>query len=333
MSQKLEKLKSNWPQKIIALIIAITLYAFYQITQLDTKTLLVPLQVRQNGAYVQNSAIQRNASINLRGRPQDISQLEVSDFVAFVDLSYIEKAGQTELPIQLELSSRAVELSSLEIQIKPSKIKVDVQKRKIATIPIKPNIYGMVKEGYEVDSIVTEPLFVRVSGSETAVDSVDYFTTDAIIIDEIDSSIEQKVSVINRNNLLTLETDSVPLVKVLIKETIEQSTFNSIPIQLTNTKGEFDFIANIDFASLTLEGTYNRLKNYKIPTSYAGIVDCSGIIEEGTYNLPIVYPKFSNFEITNVSDETVEIVVSKALIEESETELHNHELTQKTNGI
>ena len=45
----LDKILDKWPAKVICLVIAIFLYFFHQASLIDSKTVVVPLQIIENG--------------------------------------------------------------------------------------------------------------------------------------------------------------------------------------------------------------------------------------------------------------------------------------------
>ena len=48
----LDKILDKWPAKVICLVIAIFLYFFHQASLIDSRTVVVPLEIIENGNQV-----------------------------------------------------------------------------------------------------------------------------------------------------------------------------------------------------------------------------------------------------------------------------------------
>ena len=77
LSQRLEKIKENWVAIIISLVAATFLYFYYQINQLQTTSLYVPLTVESDGSLLLVNNIPQTVKITVKGKQEEISKEEI----------------------------------------------------------------------------------------------------------------------------------------------------------------------------------------------------------------------------------------------------------------
>ena len=65
LSQRLEKIKENWVAIVISLLAAISLYFFYQINQLESINLSIPLTVESEGNLLVVGKVPENIKITI----------------------------------------------------------------------------------------------------------------------------------------------------------------------------------------------------------------------------------------------------------------------------
>ena len=70
-----EKKKKNWHIKIACLIIAIFISFFYKNMTFSTRSLTVPLQVKNEGTMIPASYCPPQVSVSIRGNAEEINQI------------------------------------------------------------------------------------------------------------------------------------------------------------------------------------------------------------------------------------------------------------------
>ena len=73
--QLIERLKHNWTIKVMCFVVAFFIYLFYNISTLDTKTLSIPLEIKQEGEVLLTSLPTHFVRVTVRGKPEDIVQI------------------------------------------------------------------------------------------------------------------------------------------------------------------------------------------------------------------------------------------------------------------
>ena len=68
--QLIERLKHNWTIKVMCFVVAFFIYLFYNISTLDTKTLSIPLEIKQDGEVLLTSLPTHFVRVTVRGNPK-----------------------------------------------------------------------------------------------------------------------------------------------------------------------------------------------------------------------------------------------------------------------
>ena len=118
----LDEILDKWPAKVICLIVAIFLYFFHQASIIDSKTLVVPLKILENGVVMQVGSAPKSVSVVVRGSAEDIKLIDPSEITAYVSVDDITQKGQYMLPVQLSLSDALLVLDPFEVKLKDEKL-------------------------------------------------------------------------------------------------------------------------------------------------------------------------------------------------------------------
>ena len=116
---------------LASLLIAIVIWLYVQVTINPVITRTFAIQVTYRGAeiartngYIVQMPLE-SIQISLMGRTKTVTGLSNADIVAYLDLSKIDQAGLTELPVEVDTSSLNYMRTTL---ISPSNITVSVRK-------------------------------------------------------------------------------------------------------------------------------------------------------------------------------------------------------------
>ena len=82
----LDKILDKWPAKVICLVIAIFLYFFHQASLIDSKTVVVPLQIIENGIVMHMGNTPKSVSVVVRAEDETIKSLSDKLFDVFTDV-------------------------------------------------------------------------------------------------------------------------------------------------------------------------------------------------------------------------------------------------------
>ena len=99
-----EKFTKDWPAKVICLCLAIFIYSFHQIITLDSKTLMIPMQIISDGNLTTKDVCPNFVKVVFRTDSSHIASVNSKDIKAFINLTAYTQEGFYDVPVQVELS-------------------------------------------------------------------------------------------------------------------------------------------------------------------------------------------------------------------------------------
>ncbi len=306
---KLEKLIDNWPAKVIAFATALFLYAYYQISSLDTRTLTVPLEIRGITSMEPVGHVNRYVRISLRGDSADINHLSRDDFKAYIDVSREDTSGTVRSRVYIDLSEQATAMNVLSVDVTPAEVTLELEKRIARYVPVEPVLVGEVPYGYEVTSVTCEPPQVRIYGAEKLINSVETLATDGIFLDYRTTGFSEKKSPYSPNSGISWDsTDSVN-VTVAITPQMTEKTFSNVPLAILNTRSDLEYeIQTTRRGEIVLNGSVLSFERYS--SSPVGLfIDGSSLTKDGTYTVPVVAGVSQQFGVSLFSPKEVVVLV------------------------
>lgn len=310
MPQVIKKFLENWPVKIICLVLALFIYAFYQMSTLDSKTMSLPLNVISDGSMIQSTAITHYVRISVKGKTEDLIQIGESDFTVFLDLNHYTEGGVFEVPVSVVLSDNATKIDPLEYNCSPETISVKLERRVSSYVPVDPLFTGSLSDGYKMDSISFNPEYIEISGPESIIKKTVSLQTREIPLEQRMYSFTRNVEIINKNKFITIESENSVIITVAVSPVIIQKTLSSSLGIFAGLNQSLEVASEFPPYTLELSGPKNELDGFVL-TRYSAQIDCSSVDEEGSYELPIKLFVPSDFTISSILPETVVINFKK----------------------
>jgi YbbR domain-containing protein len=117
------------------------------------------------------------AQIRLRGPARVLRELPQESVHAVIDLqnaapgdrTYDLTTDQIQVPHDIEV-----------VQVTPSRLRMDFDKRATRQVAVRPRIVGTLPPGYRIESVTTDPAVLTVTGPARHVNAVDSALTDPI---------------------------------------------------------------------------------------------------------------------------------------------------------
>ncbi len=188
----------------------------------------------------------------ITGDKRKIDQINSENLIVSFDLTEAQAGEQV---IQLTPENVNVELPTgvrLE-EIQPNKIAVKLENVQEREVAVKPEIEGSVADGFEIYSAVALPQKVRVRGPESFVKSLDFVSTEKIVVENRQADFNvQQVSLNVVNPKVTLLDAVVDVVFKIGERRIERLFI--VPVQ-SETKGKT--------ATVVLYGARSLLNNLR----------------------------------------------------------------------
>jgi len=313
----LDKILDKWPAKVICLIIAVFLYFFHRASLIDSKTVVVPLKIIENGIVMHVGSTPGSVSVVVRAGDETIKSLLPSDISASVCLDTITQSGSYKLPVKITLSEGLMAYDPFEVKLKDDSVVIDVDKKAIKYVPIMPSIVGEVAHGYEIEAISMNPSTVEIAGPESVVNATEEIYTTRINVSNAEINFSADTSYQQLNKLLTIMDQGPFKAEVTIRPKIMERSFDEVPVELLNLNEALEVKDAEPFVSLKLSGTMPVLENY-ILSKHAVQVNMKDIKEPGTYTLPLRYVLPANLELIEKSAEEVTITLVTKSVEEAE---------------
>ena len=307
----LEKLNDRWPAKAICIVAACVLYMFNQHTSLERRSLAVRLNVLQEGEMLCTTHLPSSVSVTIRTNAENISHVNAEGITATLDLNYITKEGNFDVPVLVSLPSNLESLDPLEVTVYPEKIKVHLEKNISRAVKVVPYEIGRSPYGYMVKKISVTPPYVEIFGPRSIVENVNALEVGAVVIDEKTESFSERKRIINRNRLVKIDGASEVEVNVEVGFVQGTKSFSNVPIELKNLNPEFEIEGNF-FANFSIMGAQLVLDEYEILPGVLS-ADLGAISEAGEYEIPVIVLLPQDFHLESISVESISISVREKI--------------------
>lgn len=311
-----DKILDKWPAKVICLVIAIFLYIFHQASLIDSKTIVVPLQISENGIVMHVGSTPGSVSLVVRADEEVIKNLQTTDIIASIDLDTITKKGTYELPVRITLSENLLAYDPFEVRLKDDSVTIDVDRKAIKYVPLVPSIVGEVAHGYEIESISMSPSTVEVAGPESVVEATEQIYTTRLNVSNAETNFSAETSYQSINKLLTVLDEGPFKAEVTVKPVVMERLFENVEVELLNLDSRFTVKGELPLVSIKLSGTMPVLENY-ILTKHAVQINMREVTEPGEYTLPLRYVLPANLQLIEKSDEELTLTIVRKTEEEA----------------
>ena len=276
----------NWPAKVLSIVAAIVLFMVYRINVLEERFFSVPLKVITNEKYIPAGPYPRNVRITLRGNRDEIFLILEEDIEATLDISGYQTEGQFKSSVEIEKSGTALEVDPLEINVDPYEITLTLEEKASKTLEVFPSIAGYPVHGYELAQYYLNPTYVRVEGPRKRIAEMRTILTEEIDMSGKKENFTLRVRLAVEDPLLFFPGGNVVEFNGIIQESVILKTFEEVEIitldldpKFTVTGADFNGIIRVQGSMLILEDTR--------PEEVRLVIDCSEIVEEGSYLLPV----------------------------------------------
>jgi YbbR domain-containing protein len=277
----------QWPVKVLSVVVAIILFVFHRMGDLQERFISVPLKLELSGGLVPSIPYPRNIRVTLRGDANSIFPVAESDIEAYLDLSAYREPGIYKAPVQIRKKGTALEVVSIEIGVDPAEISVELDVKTSKTVPVVPDFQGTTPEnGFELVDYVLEPNRMVIDGPLHMIGSVVELNTDSVDLRNRTMDFTLQLQVVSPDPLITIRGDGITEFRAFVGESIMIRSFDNLPIGITGM-GE-GLHAEIEPAKGTarLEGVQRIIESFEPPENFLS-VDLSGIEHAGIYTLPV----------------------------------------------
>ena len=283
-----DKAVENWPAKVLSIGLAIILFVFHRMSTLEERFFSVPLNIVRDGPLVPSSPYPRMIRVNLRGEANSIFSILEDDIGVYVDINDLDVPGIYTIPIQWHNNSSIQRLEPLQITVDPMEITLSLDHRMSKAVPLAVTLRGQVEAGYSMTSYSLNPAEVIVEGPAELVSGISEVFTEAIDLDGRRSEFSIMTNILNRDSLMVIRGSGTSEFHGIINQIIPVRNISNVPIVITGLAEGLTGELEIKAGSIRLEGVNQDAVNRFTPPPDFLRVDCSGIVQPGTYTLRVL---------------------------------------------
>jgi hypothetical protein len=284
--QLFARITRQWPVKVLSVAAAIILFMFHRMEDMQQRFFSAPLRLEINGNLVPSNPYPRAIKVTLRGDANSVYPVADSDIEVFLDLTEYEEPGHYKVPVQVRKKGTAMEAESLEIDLDPAEIRIDLDTRTSKSVPVIPNFQGSPENGYELVTYVLEPDQMIVDGPMNLVSSVVELATEPVDLRNVNADVVLRLKTVSPNSLLTIRGDGMTEFRGYIGESIMIRSFDNLPLTGTGLPGAWSAVFEPAVGNVRLEGAQRTMESFEPPEHFLS-VDLSGVTGEGVYVLPV----------------------------------------------
>ena len=277
----------NWPAKVLSLGLAIILFVFHRVTNLEERFFSVPLNIERKGSLIPSSSYPRMIRLKLRGESTSIFSITDDEIEVYVNLEKFDVPGTYTVPVQWRKKGAALETEPLQINVDPMEITLSLDHMISKFVPLTVTLQGQVEPGYAMVSYSLNPTQVIIDGPAELMGSISELYTEVIDLEGRNSNFSETVNVLNRNPLILIRGNGTSQFHGIISQIIPVRNITNVPITITGLMKGLAGELEIKSGSIRLEGeNHEAVDKFEAPPDFH-TVDCSGINKPGIYTLRV----------------------------------------------
>jgi len=225
-----------------------------------------------------------------------------------IDESGIDVSAQVEL-VPVDIDGRVVP----SVELSPSTVQVDIDVRTVETsktVPVRPVLTGAPATGFEVASVVVDPVAVTLHGTPDELASIAEVLTEPISLAGLRTTTNASATlVIPGATHLPTDAASTVTVTIQLRETIASRTL-VVGVSCTGLSGGLLCLPQTSQVAVTVRGTLNALAALD-PSTLSVVINVTGL-GAGTYNLSPSVSLPGGISVTSFSPGSVTTVIASA---------------------
>jgi len=168
----------NFGIKLLSLALAVGLWLAVTRDPVAEVAVEVPIEFRNipENLEISTESVPR-AEIRVRGPQRIVRRLQPADIYYEIELSGMKPGERTfDLPAQQVHRPRELEV----VQVIPSQVHLTFDTRLTRQVPVRPRVFGIFTEGYQIGHIEAQPARITISGPSKRVEAVEAAITDPV---------------------------------------------------------------------------------------------------------------------------------------------------------
>jgi len=291
------RLRRDYLLIIVSFFIAVILWSVVQDSknpemEVDLKGVPVSLTDNATGPSAAGLTVLRGEgqtiSVRVRAKRNVLLDIKPSNVLATINLSGITRAGEYDLPVDIELLADGVSL----VDVNPNRLPVKIDKMLTVEVPVKAVLDGEAARGYYAVEPVPEPAVVSVTGPAAEINYIEYALAE-VRQDNFSGSFSSKANIVlynkdgeeTKSQYITCDTQSVDVaVTVYGTKTVPLRVITSGDVP----DGYYYVGSSLSQDSVTIAGNNAALS--QIGYINVEMVDLRGLTETTVMERNIVIP-------------------------------------------
>ena len=281
------KAVKNWPAKVLCIGLAVILFIFHRMSNIESRFFSVPLKIEYMSSLMPSVSYPRMIRLTLKGEANSIYPILEDDIEVFVGMENYTTPGTYHVPVQWRKKGTALGVENLQITVDPAEIIFTLDYKISKFVPLVPSFHGKVDSGFSMTSYTLNPSQIIIDGPADLMVNVSELYTEPIDLDGRSSDFSGVVNIMQRDPLIVIRGSGNAVFNGIISRFIPVRNFSSIPITVTGLMEGLTEELEIKTGSLHLEGENQESVARFVPPPDFLKVDCSGISEPGIYILRV----------------------------------------------
>ena len=274
---------SNNYLKIFSVVIAVFLWIYVVLGQIETKNLSVPLTfINAPKDYVAVSSVQ-SVSVQVEGAAKILSGMNYKSSTHKKSVGSYSVGDST---IQILPDDFDIPLGVEIIKIEPEEVTVTIDQIASKNVRVVPAFIGDVAKGYKVESVETKPDRVELKGARSKLKNISFISTSPVNVSGISESSKFNIGLRLDEGVKSTSPESVE-VRVTMRPDIVTKDIKNIPVICLDLQDGLSLVGAPALSSVKVTGRVDLVDMFQSTSSF--IVNCSEISKPGKYSGTVAY--------------------------------------------
>ena len=273
-----------WFARIASVFLALSFYSFYQSTVNQTKSFVLPLELRlgRDTSVLQTDAT--SVTIYAKGPEKEVRKLKISDLNVYAGNTTVSGDGQGSFPIFLERKGDAADQMEVSFSVYPEKAYVIYERSMTKKVPINVLLAGTPAKGY-IPIATASPNSVVISGPKSVIENMKEINTMPIDIAKRRQPFTMSGSLEYPQNTSLVYDEKVEIVVNFIRPG-KTVTFEGLIPEIFNLKEGLRIVSEMPLISVKLTSKEVNLDELDLKDLRL-ILDCAEIGKAGIFEIPL----------------------------------------------
>ena len=216
------------PLKILAVLLSVVIWGWIQLNEEESDVKRVTIDYLAPDNLIQSEELPKSISVELVGAKGRIRQIKNKKLNMTLDLRDVH-LGQNQRPLQASSLTNLPDGINVA-RFSPPILELQFDNPSIREIPIRANILGSPNDKFKISSIQVDPKSIPVRGPERYLSELEYISTKAINIGDIDQSKTFASQISLQSSILSINQANIVDVVVELKERNTVSVLENLQV-------------------------------------------------------------------------------------------------------